>query len=319
MLYSRVAAGLILGFLGTASVCAQQNSCQTRMVPVSIMSGDGSPLPDINEAAFEGSYRGKSVRINSVAIDQRPRRVLLLLDVSGSFTDKLDWAFDVADDMLEHIPLPTEIGLASFANTLETAVPPTTDRTKIRNEIKSLRSTYAALERQGHGQTALWDAIRDSVKLFDSQQVGDVIFAITDGGDNRSKTKPKELVQILVTAGIRLFAVEVVDPAGIWSRSVESLDGPDALYRIVKSTGGVAVISKSLLELNAVDKHGKPTWGRAVLNSQYDQMLSFYRVNVSLAEPVHEQQDWKLELSGSKKTAKNHFVLAYPHTVVPCN
>jgi len=80
------------------------------------MSDDSSPLPDINDAAFEGSYRGKSVRINSVAIDQRPRRVLLLLDASASFTDKLDWAFDVADDMLEHIPLPTEIGLdVSFA------------------------------------------------------------------------------------------------------------------------------------------------------------------------------------------------------------
>ena len=135
MLYLRVAAVLILGLLGVAPVWTQQDSCQTRTVPVSIMSGDSSPLPDINDAAFEGSYRGKSVRINSVAIDQRPRRVLLLLDASASFTDKLDWAFDVADDMLEHIPLPTEIGLASFAQTVETVVPPTTDRTTIRNDV----------------------------------------------------------------------------------------------------------------------------------------------------------------------------------------
>src|SRR5882762_4694768 len=207
MLYSRVAAVLILGLLGAAPVWTQQDSCQTRTVPVSIMSDDGSPLPDINDAAFEGSYRGKSVRINSVAIDQRPRRVLLLLDTSGSFTDKLDWAFNVANDTLEHIPLPTEIGLVSFANTVERAVPPTPDRTEIRNEIKSLRST----QKQGRGQTALRDAIRDSVKVLDSQQVGDVIFAITDGGDNKSKTEPRELIQILVTAGIRLFVLEVVD------------------------------------------------------------------------------------------------------------
>jgi len=284
------------------------------------MSDDSSPLPDINDAAFEGSYRGKSVRINSVAIDQRPRRVLLLLDASASFTDKLDWAFDVADDMLEHIPLPTEIGLASFAQTVETVVPPTTDRTTIRNEIESLRSTHAALEKQGHGQTALRDAIRDAVKLLDSQQVGDVIFAITDGGDNKSKTEPRELIQILVTAGIRLFVVEVVDQGAqrIRSRSVESMEDPNTLYRIVKSTGGVAVISNSVLELNSVDKHGKPTWGRSVLNSQYNQMLSFYRVNISLEEPVDRQRDWKLALSGSEKAAKNHFILAYPHTVVPC-
>src|SRR6266446_1929239 len=139
MLYSRVAAVLILGFLGAVPAWAQQETCQTRTVPVSIMSGDGSPLPDINAAAFEGSYRGGPVQINSVTIDQRPHRVLLLLDTSGSFTDKLDWAFNVANDMLEHIPLPTEIGLASFANTVERAVPPTPDRTEIRNEIKSLR------------------------------------------------------------------------------------------------------------------------------------------------------------------------------------
>jgi hypothetical protein len=54
------------------------------------------------------------------------------------------------------------------------------------------------------------------------------------------------------------------------------------------------------------------------LNSQYNQMLSFYRVNIRLEEPVDRQRDWKLALSGSEKAAKNHFILAYPHTVVPC-
>jgi len=317
----RVSATLMLIVLVSASAWAQQDSCQTRVVPVSIMSGDGSLLPDINDAAFKASYGERSVHINSVTIDQRPRRIILLLDASGSFTDNLDWAFNVADDMVERIPPPNEIGLMFFATTATPVLPPITDRTKIKNEIESLRSTQAALKKQVHIRTALRDAIRDAVKLLGSQKIGDVIFVITDGEDNMSKTKPKELVQILVTAGIRLFAMEVVDPQYLLGRggTVEPLDGPDSLYQIVKSTGGVAVVSNSLLELREVDRHGKAPWGRSVLNSQYEQMLSFYRVSISFAEPVNEQRDWKLALSGSGKAAKNHFILAYPHTLVPCN
>lgn len=316
-----IAAAFVLSVLGGASAWAQKDNCQTRTVPVSLMSGDGSPLPDINSAAFEGSYAGRSVHINSVTIDQRPRRIILLFDASRSFTDNLDWAFNVADDMVERIPPPNEIGLMLFAEAAKTVLPPITDRLKIENEIESLRSTHAELTKQVHIRTALRDAIRDAVKLLGSQQIGDLIFVITDGEDNMSKIKPKELVQILVTAGIRLFAVEVVDPQYLQGRgrTVEALDGPDSLYQIVKSTGGVAVVSNSLLELNEVDKHGKVPWGRSVLNSQYEQMLSFYRVNVSFAERVSEARDWKLTLTGSEKAAKNHFILAYPHTVAPCN
>jgi hypothetical protein len=321
MSHACIAAAFILSVLGSASAWAQQDSCQTRTVPVSIMSGDGSLLPDINDAAFKGSYGERSVHINSVTIDQRPRRIILLFDASGSFTYNLDWAFNVAHDMVERIPPPNEIGLMVFATTATPVLPPITDRTKIENEIESLRSTHAASKKQVHIGTALRDAIRDAVKLLGSQKIGDVIFVITDGEDNISRTKPKELVQILVTAGIRLFAVELVDPQDLLGRgrTVEPLDGPDSLYQIVKSTGGVAVVSNSLLELNGVDKHGKLPWGRTVLNSQYEQMLSFYRVDITLPEHVNEQRDWKLALTGSEKAAKNHFILAYPHTVVPCN
>jgi hypothetical protein len=313
------AAALILSFWGSASVWAQEAGCRTRTVPVSVMSGDDSPLPEINKTAFEGSYRGRSVQVNSVTLDQQPRRIFLLLDASASFTDKLDWAFDVADDLVEHVQPPNEIGLAFFATTLEAVVTPTTDRTKIRNEIQYLRSTHSGLEKRVHRLTALWDAVREAVKQLNSHQVGDVILAITDGEDTSSKSNPKELTQILVNSGIRLFAIEVLDMKGFKRRTVQDLNDSDRLYRMVKATGGVAVLSPSLLEFNVVDKHGKAPWGRTVLNSQYQQMLSFYRVNVSFAEPVNEQRDWKLTFTGSEKAAKNHFVLAYPHIVVPCN
>src|SRR5580704_9070665 len=106
---------LVMAASTAASAWGQSDKCLDRTFPLSIISWDGSPLPGLGPQAFEASAKGMNARVSSFRLDQEPRRILLLMDISRSFLDKSDPAIDIGLDLVDHIPPPSEIGLASFA------------------------------------------------------------------------------------------------------------------------------------------------------------------------------------------------------------
>jgi hypothetical protein len=323
----RIAAGLILSFAAAISTFASQNTCLGRSIPVNIFSRDGGPVPPLTTANFEASYRGKAVRINSVTTDQDPRRIVLLLDTSSSVLSDYnrDWTLvlDVADDMLARMPQTAEIGLALFSQTLDTTIKPTNDRKILKAELENLRAIRADIEKKDRW-TALWDAIRDTVGLFGSPQMGDSIFVITDGEDNKSKTRPEEATQRLLAAGVRLFTLATIDRFA--GGSPTEIEGREALLQIVKATGGFEFIRPRPLpppfanqQYFTVDMFGNRSTIRAAMISEYQRILFFYRINVTLPEVVDKSQGWKLALTDSIKSTKKNLRLIYPKRLAPCN
>jgi hypothetical protein len=191
----RITVSLILSLLSGTLTWAQQT------IPVSIFSRNSVPVPDFTNSNLEASYRGKIVRVNSVTLDPGPRRIMLLLDVSdsmlGSTTDA-DWNFplDIAEVLLVKMPRGTEIGMAVFATELGHVISPTNDRQKIIDEVAIVRKSRWEFAKQDQPNTAVWDAIIAGAKLFDRPRVGDVLYVITDGIDNKSKASAGSVDQV---------------------------------------------------------------------------------------------------------------------------
>jgi len=313
----RTAAILLTVVSLTAPAWGQSGNCLERTFPLSIVSRDGSPLLNIGPNTFAGSVQGRAVKINSVELDQKPRRVLLLVDVSGSFLRISDWASETVVDVIEHISPPNEIGLATFSNSLNTLVPPTTDRTKIREQIESLfppQDTRLPLTKR---ETALWDSIRGGVKLLDSHQIGDIIFLITDGMDNGSKTDASEATRSLLAGGIRLFTLQVIDPHIDRFRFAGG-DPYVALSKVVGETGGLAVVPQPG-SAAPPEKGRMPLWLRHDLDLQYRQMLYFFRIDVTLPQLLDKQRNWRFYVAAPGKSGKRNFDLIYPNSVLPCS
>jgi hypothetical protein len=55
-------------------------------------------------------------------------------------------------------------------------------------------------------KTALFDSILEALKLLQPFQCGDVLYAITDGGDNASQASPAHTKATLLESGVRLLA-----------------------------------------------------------------------------------------------------------------
>jgi hypothetical protein len=326
MLHIRAAVVFILGLLWVLPACAQMDNCQRRTVTVTVSTTDGSQAPPLESANFEGTYRKSPIHVTSAAMNREPIRVVLLLDVSGSMHGigpgiKSRFSLDVAEDFVFNMAPETAVGLGFFYAKLIPISVPTTDRKLLIFQLEALRSHTESY----NGMTALWDAVIGGAKLFDHPRLGDVIYVITDGGENASKITLNHVVQTLGESGIRLSGLVIQSPSAL-RRNVEEFIGPQNLDQVARDTGGsiltqmfervgsVEVIGDATL----VDKAGKPTLLGSYLGSQFRQLTSFYRISFDLPETLHKPQDWKLELVGLEKFQRGRIRLTYPQMLVAC-
>ncbi len=317
----RIAVGLILSLLTGALTWGQQT------IPVSIFSRDNVPAPAFTNSNFKGSLKGNLVRVSSVTSDRGPRRIVILLDVSGSMlgsTTEADWNFplDIAKALLVKMPPATEIGLAVFATELGHVVALTNDRKKLMDELEAVRKSRWEF---GDRDTAVWDAIIAGAKLFDRSQVGDALYLITDGIDNKSNKSPEDVIQVLACWGIRLFPFALAE-----RRKTDRTVTPASykaylqLTEIATDTGGL--LATALRPSSAdhqrwefVDKSGNPTELTASLFAQYQQILNVYRMTIDLPERLYKPQAWHLDFSGLGRTTRSNLVLLYPQKLASCD
>ncbi|HEX3377085.1 MAG TPA: vWA domain-containing protein [Candidatus Acidoferrales bacterium] len=288
---------------------------------------DGSVVPPLESTNFAGIFHKKPIQIISAAINQEPIRVVLLIDVSASMRgpdseDQNRYALDVAEDLVSGISPETSIGLGFFYSEFIPVLRPTVDRRSLLPQIEGLRSHPKTF----YGQTALWNAVLEGAKMFDHPHAGDVIYVITDGGDNASHTKVKFVEQALEDTGIRLNAF-VFQSMPTARKSPEELIGPTILENVARETGGTVLtqiteyVNSFLISGHSalVDKSGKLTPLGLNLSSQIRQMRSFYRVEFELPEALNNQQEWKLELEGLEKSQREKIILSYPQRLAACH
>jgi hypothetical protein len=90
--------------------------------------------------------------------------------------------------------------------------------------------------KEGRGGTALFDALMYSAKLLRPSMAGDAIYLISDGGENASQTRLREVKRELLASGIRMFAFRLTDK---YFRAATS--EPMLLEDLTSTTGGAIV------------------------------------------------------------------------------
>jgi hypothetical protein len=323
---AKCTVAFILGCLSVTSLFAQTPSCQLRTIPVSVVSKDNSPLPSLSGANFKGEYQKKPVHIASATVNQEPPRVVLLLDASGSMQgpkSKWNFAVRIGEDLVTRLPPATEIGLVIFSTKSIRVATPTNERQKLKSELETLRADSNALPPEPR-KTALWDAVIDSFNILDPPHLGDVIYVITDGEDNASSSTSKKVIQTLGAVGVRLFAF-AVHGGGIQT-DPEEIPSLQKLLQIVEDSGGIFVNYRPKISAvvpyfpdpEVFDKSGKLTTLGLGLALQYQQMLSFYRLDIDLPGVVDRPRELKLGLVGFGKSQQESMVLTYPDILLPC-
>jgi len=70
---------------------AQEPPCLQRTAVANVLTEAGQQVADVPASSFRGTFRGKPVRVVSATRDLGPRRIVVLLDASGSMGQPGKW------------------------------------------------------------------------------------------------------------------------------------------------------------------------------------------------------------------------------------
>lgn len=190
---------------------AQSPSCTRRTIAVTVLDKNGEPITGLTAADFRAESRGKPVRILSLTPRARPAHIVVVFDRSGSIGGNAEfWGLGV--EVVAHLYAKASrnvlLAFFFFGDAVEQRSGFGEDRPAVVNALLHL----AHKPKQGKGATLLYDAILAAIQTVPAPQVGDVIYAVTDGVDTASATNRDRIQQQLLRSGLRFFAFPISDP-----------------------------------------------------------------------------------------------------------
>lgn len=333
MLRKSKAPMLVLGLLLIPPVCSKAGAADDkglrRTMVVSALTQKGELVNGLTPEFFAANFRGRPVTIESATYDTAPRRVVLLLDTSGSMRDSREVQLTLADYLLAWTSPATSVALLTFGNGVRDRLPLATDRAPARAELQKLRSLPKTPPMGSNytGKTALWIGIQEALQLLDPPQAGDAICLISDGGDNASRGRDRVVRRRLAESGVRVFSVLVTLPPSTRIRSPGEADGPEVLRELSLDTGGdgVGYLADALdwQGTKWAAEHGEAAGKKsaallAPLAAVAREINAFYRLEIKLPKPVDKPRDWHLKLV-DPQTGKTDrlLLLRYPIRLMP--
>ena len=316
---------------GLPRLMAQEEPCLTRTIPVTAVDAHGTPLQDLQASSLAGKVHGRLVAVLSTTLNIQPHRIMVCVDMSESM-----WGpgslWPITQTMLEDIaqsgPLVGQIGMELFAEKVFDVVNISSNPNPVRMKVASLqRANLEETVPKRARRTALWDALWQAADRFTPPMPGDVIYVLTDGGDNSSHHSEKELEDKLISRGIRVFGSIPTVPLASRGRTPEEASGPEAMRDMVLSTGGNFIylcpdpqdpLCGGLAgHLDDWTKNKRRPLLLAA-HQLYQQMAVYYDIGIRLPFAANKGTELNLEIVDDRGHKRKDIQLLYPHRLPPC-
>ena len=293
----------------------------TQKVPVNVLDQKtGVAITSLQPGIFQASAGKITVLIKGLAQVER-RRIVVLEDESESMAahntpgeyqkDAMEATDKTFSSLLSQLPSGVSVAYGFFNDKAVFTDGFFQDPHQLEEAIANAKRQ---LNKPGTGDTALFDSLREAVRLFQTPQVGDTIVLVTDGGENKSKLSTAELERELYTTGVRLILVLVKHPH---PESPEEIDYANWLPGLATKTSGTTAViditNRSWQDPKAA------TLNRAVLREFWiQQVLSGYIMEVQVPADSPKARKWSLRLNTTESPRLKQTILQYPEKLPPC-
>ena len=319
----RLLSGILLLLWVVSGLRAQEPPCSQRTVLATVIDREGNPVRGLTAANFRGEFRGHAVQIVSATFDTHPRRIVILLDASRSMTEeKQKWNAEkvIAQDLLRAASPGMSVALIVFASNVVNSVDFAQGRFGVAQALSALGQGVEVAPK-GHRRTALYDAISAGIDLLHPPQSHDIIYAVTDGGDNVSKVSFARVKERLLSAQVHLFAFAVAYPL---VGPLAGQPGLEELRELVNVTGGnMFTLRPGPLDLPFTETYWRSDEVRnAILTNNRQlcqQMGEYYRLEIRLPLVVDKPRNWKLEVLDASGKVRRDVEVLYPRRLIPCS
>jgi Ca-activated chloride channel family protein len=192
------------------------------LINATVVDKEGRFIPDLAGDRFRVFDEGVEVPITSVAVEEVPISMVILLDISGSMKKKIMHAREAINRVLDRAGHGDEFCLLLFNDTVQMRYNFHTDTGIIRD-----RAAQAATG----GGTALRDSLIAAVsRVRSARNARRAILLVSDGVDTASRYKWKDVESYLLEANAALYVLtednwseDEIDSA--WLRDLSKITG----------------------------------------------------------------------------------------------
>jgi Ca-activated chloride channel homolog len=265
------------------------------LVPVTVTDTLNRPVLGLGKNDFEVLDGGRAQQIRFFSSEDAPLSVGLILDVSNSMTKRISIEREALAEFFKYAhPKDEYFAIAVSDKPLVLA-----DSTET---VADIQAKLASVEPGGY--TALMDAIYLALnKIRSARYRRRVILIISDGGENDSRYKLKEIKDFVAESDVLIYAVRPCDALPLF-RTIEEKLGNRILAGITESTGGRTI--------SLADSDRVPAAAAAISMELRNQ----YVLGYSPAEGAHNGK-WhtikiRLKKSHHSVALQAHYKKGYP-------
>jgi Ca-activated chloride channel family protein len=175
-------------------------------VQARVTDHNGRAISGLTEKDFAVTEDGVERAVREVTPSTAPFNIVLLLDVSGSVEERLDFIRKAALNFLDTAGPQDRIAIISFRDDVQLVSDFTSDRRLLDERIKDI---------QAGGATSLYDALGfalvNTLKPLRGERTGIVV--LSDGDDNRSFLSFPSILEAVVETGAIIYPLYV--PSGL--------------------------------------------------------------------------------------------------------
>ena len=172
----------------------------------SVLDRNGRAIPGMAASDFTVFENGVERKVTNVSPANEPFNLILLLDVSGSVEERMEFIRKAARDFLKTASPQDRISIISFRDDIQIISDFTTDRALLSRKLDEI---------DAGGGTALYDALgyvlAEPIKRLHGERTAVVV--MSDGDDNKSFLPFPAILEALAESGALIYPLYV--PSGL--------------------------------------------------------------------------------------------------------
>jgi len=181
-------------------------SAQLLRFNASVTDRNGRAIGGMKESDFTVYENGVERRVTNVVPTSEPFNLVLLLDVSGSVEERIDFIRKAARDFLKTASRQDSIAIISFRDDIQVISDFSTDRQMLSQKLEDI---------DAGGATSLYDALgyvlANKIKQLRGQRTAIVL--LSDGDDNKSFLPFPAILEALMESGALVYPLYI--PSGL--------------------------------------------------------------------------------------------------------
>lgn len=211
------------------------------LVPVSVTDSMERLVTGLRQENFQIFEGKKEQEIRHFSAEDAPVSVGIIVDTSGSMSDKMDRVQRAVTEFCETSNVDDEFFMIVFSNQPRMATDFTNNPQQLEHDL---------LFTQAKGETSLLDAIYMGLTKMRSARYGKkALLIISDGGDNHSRYTEREIKEAAKESDVMIYSIGTFDR---YVPTQEELLGPELLSDLSSPTGGRAFTLSNVNEMPAV-------------------------------------------------------------------